>query len=360
MALEPLTLYTSSDYFRTLTTRIAATKRGSRIALMTMAYDQNEPHIAALVHELTSAAARGVQVYVLIDAYSFLMNRRGTPTGPALYQGKPEASQRPYFQQRYLSLEKLRKNGGHYTVINSPARAFANPYSGRSHIKLAVVDNTAFLGGCNLDTEQIDYMVSLDDPTTVDYLYELATQVASIKSVRQTLHDTDQTLAVDQRTTIIVDAGKPKQSLIYQSALDFIDTAQEWLVMTCQFFPNTLTAQHLAAAVHRGVRVTLYYNHPRHHAPHMRPVQRAVILAEKTRRPSVLFAHQLPKGSQRLHAKLLASERGAIIGSHNYVTHGVNFGTAEIAIRRYDSAFAQNALQILKGYLPANYTAALS
>ena len=33
----------------------------------------------------------------------------------------------------------------------------------------------------------------------------------------------------------------------------------------------------------------------------------------------------------KLHAKVLVSERCAIIGSHNYVWQGVRFGTAEIA-----------------------------
>ena len=126
--------------------------------------------------------------------------------------------------------------------------------------------------------------------------------------------------------------------------------------MTCQFFPNTVTAAHLAAAVKRGVGVTLYYNHPHYQAVHMQPVHRAVIRAEKLRRPRELFAHQLPKSLKRLHAKLLASEQGAFVGSHNYVTHGVNFGTAEIAIRRYDPAFTSSALGILKQHLPPSYT----
>jgi hypothetical protein len=88
----------------------------------------------------------------------------------------------------------------------------------------------------------------------------------------------------------------------------------------------------------------------------MKPVHHAVIRAEKLHRPRELFAHQLPKDLKRLHAKLLASEHGAFVGSHNYVTHGVNFGTAEIAIRRYDPAFALGTLEVLKQHLPPSYT----
>jgi phosphatidylserine/phosphatidylglycerophosphate/cardiolipin synthase-like enzyme len=357
--LEPLIVYNSADYFSTLCSLVAQTTRGSRIALMAMSYDPTQPHIAELMNELTNAAARGVYVYLLVDAFSFTMDRRHLPTGPAITQRPIHTSQRPHFRERYLPLENLERHGGHYAVINNPKKTLTNPFGGRSHIKIAVVDDTAFLGGCNLEDQQIDYMVRFNHKTTVDWLYEFAVQTAEQKSVRQVLHDTDQKLSIDDKTTVFVDSGKPKQSIIYKTALDFIDSAQEWLVMTCQYFPNTVTADHLEAAVRRGVHVVLYYNHPRHHAPHTQPIHHAVIMGEKLRHSDVLFAHQLPKNLQRLHAKLIVNEHGAMIGSHNYVTHGVNFGTAEIAIQRYDSSFAQEALQILKQQLPESHTKAL-
>ena len=336
-----------------MTSLVTETVPGSRIALMTMSFESSEPHIERLVHELIAAAKRGVHVYLLVDAMAFATDQYELPIGPTLLLHKAASSRRPYFRQKYLLLEELRDSGGHYHIINFPKRRLANPYAGRSHIKIAVIDNWVFSGGCNLGSEQIDYMTRLQDPTVADWLYELVIRVTEDGNVGHVLQYQDHEFNIDDRTTLLVDAGKPKQSLIYESALDFIDSAQEWLVMTCQFFPNTVTARHLAAAVKRGVNVTLYYNHPKHHAVHMKPIQHAVIWVEKTRQPRVLFTHQLPKSLQRLHAKLIASEQGAIIGSHNYVTHGVNFGTAEIAIRRYDPAFAHEALSLLKPHLPA-------
>jgi phosphatidylserine/phosphatidylglycerophosphate/cardiolipin synthase-like enzyme len=324
-----------------------------------MSFEPSESHIYRLVHELIAAAKRGVHVYLLVDAISFSTDQYELPIGPTLLLHKAASSRRPYFRQKYLLLEELRDSGGHYHIINFPKRRLANPYAGRSHIKIAVVDNWVFTGGCNLGSEQIDYMTCLEDSTVADWLYELVIRVTKDGNVGHVLDYQDHEFNIDDKTTLLVDAGKPKQSLIYESALECIDAAQEWLVMTCQFFPNTVTAEHLAAAVRRGVNVTLYYNHPRHHAMHMRPVHRAVVWMEKTRQPHTLFAHQLPKSLQRLHAKLIASEQGAMIGSHNYVTHGVNFGTAEIAIRRQDPAFAREALDVLKQYLPPEYAASL-
>jgi phosphatidylserine/phosphatidylglycerophosphate/cardiolipin synthase-like enzyme len=357
---KPFSLYETKDYFRELTSLVTVAAPGSRIALMTMSFDPGEQHIGELVHALTAAAQRGVQVHLILDAISFYLDDHDFPIGPAALGKQAATTKQPHFRQKYQMLEALRKQGGHYRVINFPSHPFTNPYAGRSHIKMAIVNDIIFIGGCNMSEYQMDYMVRFDDQKQADYLFAFATQVEDTGRVSDIMHDTDREAAVDDKTTLFLDSGKPRQSIIYDNALEFIDDAQEWLVMTCQFFPNTTTAQHLAAAVKRGVNVVLYYNHPVHHAVHMRPLQRAVILAEKTRQPRELFAYQLPKPLPRMHAKLIASEQGAMLGSHNYVTHGVNFGTAEIAIRRYDPAFAHDALRALQQLLPASSTTPLA
>jgi phosphatidylserine/phosphatidylglycerophosphate/cardiolipin synthase-like enzyme len=356
---KPFSLYETADYFRELSLLITATTPGNRIALMSMSFNPQEQHVHKLMRELIAAAQRGVEVHLVIDAISFYLDDHDVPTGPVLLRHQAATSVQTHFRQKYRILEELRAHGGHYRVINLPSRPFTNPYAGRSHIKAAIINDTIFIGGCNLSRYQMDYMVRFEDEKQANWLYTLATKVENTGHVRAVLDDTDREIIVDSKTTLLVDAGKPRQSIIYGSALDFIDSAQEWLVMTCQFFPNTITAKHLASAVKRGVRVVLYYNHPAHHAVHMRPLQRAVIYAEKARQPRVLFAYQLPKHLPRMHAKLIANEQGAMLGSHNYVTHGVNFGTAEIALRRYDPTFAYNSLRALQQLLPTNCTVPL-
>jgi hypothetical protein len=51
--------------------------------------------------------------------------------------------------------------------------------------------------------------------------------------------------------------------------------------------------------------------------------------------------HRYP-GPGHIHAKLLATEQVALVGSHNYVQLGVNFGTAELAMLVRDADFAAN------------------
>ena len=47
---------------------------------------------------------------------------------------------------------------------------------------------------------------------------------------------------------VLIDAGVPGQSTIFENALELIDGAQEWLLLTCQFFPNSVTAAMTARA----------------------------------------------------------------------------------------------------------------
>jgi hypothetical protein len=123
-----------------------------------------------------------------------------------------------------------------------------------------------------------------------------------------------------------------------------IDSANDWIVMTCSVFPSSLTAKHLAAAYKRGANVSLYFNHPSKHPKGHNILHHIVLIQERSRRPSALFDQQLHRDLPYLHAKLLATEHGAMIGSHNYIAAGVTFGTAELTLVRYDNQFAKTSV----------------
>jgi hypothetical protein len=69
---------------------------------------------------------------------------------------------------------------------------------------------------------------------------------------------------------------------------------------------------------------------------------------ESLRVPKGFFTEMLPRGGDTLHAKLLITDTGTMIGSHNYVAAGVLLGTAEIALLSRDKDFAKQALKTLK------------
>jgi hypothetical protein len=93
--------------------------------------------------------------------------------------------------------------------------------------------------------------------------------------------------------------------------------------------------------------VTIIYNHPSKHPFPFNFLHQGVVWSEKLSYSSHFFANQLPKDSDFIHAKLLATDKGTIIGSHNYVRAGVRFGTAEIALLSTNRHFGDDAIKQL-------------
>jgi len=143
------------------------------------------------------------------------------------------------------------------------------------------------------------------------------------------------------------------QSLIYDEALNMIDSAKEWIYVTCQYFPGGPTAKHLAAAQKRGVRIQIDFSHPHTHNS-AAAVHHMHQLAQRARGlPRNFFAGRLDKHVPKLHAKVLATEQGAMLGSHNYVVQGVQFGTAEIALQSFDPIFSNALCDFMKDQIRA-------
>lgn len=194
-------------------------------------------------------------------------------------------------------------------------------------------------------------MVGWNDKHTARWLLEMADRMLTTANARVALNDEDAQLKVDEATKLLVDAGEPRRSIIFDKALQLIDEAEKSILITCQYFPHDSVARHLQLAYDRGVKVTIFYNSPRKQ-PWPYPLLHYIVRErERQRRPASFFEHELPKSANYLHAKLLATEKGAMIGSHNYVVTGVNFGTAEIALLRRDALFAAQATALAHSYL---------
>ena len=339
---SPFRFSSRPQYFQELIDFAHGAGAGDRIAIATMGFDPRAESVATLAHELAAAARRGTQVLLWVDALTFLQSSHPTRFGPLWYgTGVAARSHRP-FGERFALLEELRAAGGAYIITNRPRRPYTFTKAGRSHIKLAVLNDHVYLGGNNLERPlQIDIMASWQDKPAADYLYDFARQVAASGSPRTALHGRDTRHKLDTTNTLLIDAGVPRQSLILDEACRLIDETEERLFMTCQFFPGGRTGQRLAAAIKRGVKVTLFYSPASTHGHVERYGHTLYEWRERWRLPAELFAHRLPVGMPKLHAKVLVSEKAAMIGSHNYVVQGVAFGTAEIALINNNPAFGQ-------------------
>ena len=336
------TFYATADYFAKLVQDIDNTKSGDRVLLAAMAFDPTVPAIAAVITALARAGERGVHATLQIDSYVYLVDEQ-KHFGPLFYGTKLPAKLKGIFKNIHGTVAQLEQHGVTVVVTNPPSRRFSSPFSGRSHIKASVINNIVYLGGCNLSAMHSDVMVRTQNAELSNWLYHLfARRIEEPKSL-EAFGAKDIRHTVDEQTDIIVDVGIKHQSTIYEQALQVIDDANDWLVITCQYFPNSITAKHLKAASKRGVKVFTIFNHYSSHSHAHAYLQRAVTGRERMRMPAAFFAGELPRGANYLHAKILANEKEAMIGSHNYVTAGVNFGTAEIALYRRDPAFAKAA-----------------
>lgn len=340
MKADDFTLYNNADYFRQLLHDITAAKWGDRILVASMTYNVLDPLVAELMGLLKAAAQRGIDVHLLVDARTFLTRQSNVP-GPLWFNPALERSLPPPFRENYESLKSLKQSGGHFTITNLPGKPFTNTSAGRSHIKTAIINDQVYVGGCNLqDASFTDIMVKFTDRHTAGWLYKHMLTIARTGSTQKAFQGHDQTFDINASTQLFLDAGKPNQSIILENAYDLIDTAQDWIYLTCQFFPGGKTAQHLLAAHKRGVSVQIVYAHPSIHGL-LGPAHQLYTLRERMRMPVSFFTGRLAKTAPTLHAKVLATEQGVIVGSHNYVTAGVSFGTAEIAMRFTNPEFSQ-------------------
>ncbi len=341
---KPFKFYNGQTYYQELAKQISKTIAGDRIVLTTMSFKSGESQVKQILEQLSAAAKRGVNSNLIVDAYSFLARDNLRP-GPLFYFRKLPKRMPKFFQDNFNALEEFKRNGGRYSIINQPMRQLTWPFAGRCHIKLAIINDRIYLGGCNLaNSGYIDMMVCWKDKFAADWLFDITKWIASIGNSRIALEGQDLCLELSRDMELLIDSGVAKQSIILHKAFEIIDQAQHSIFIACQYFPNSATVKHLMDAHRRGVVVTIIYNHPRKHGIPKNVLHHLVILRERQRAPSAFMKDQVLKNLPYMHGKLLASEQAAIIGSHNFVSAGVNFGTTEIALLRYDPNFAKQAI----------------
>ncbi len=344
----PFSFYTAPEYRDDLLVALQKAKPGDRVLLMSMTMEPTEPIIGAIMRQAELAASRGVHVTIAIDAHSFLVNDRHVP-GPLWTRRRLPEKLSPYYKHKLQILERISAfPTGHAVIINTPKNRLSLPIAGRSHIKAAIINDRIYIGGCNLQAAaSVDLMVSWKSQSDADGLYAMLQQIIHGRDASRALAGVDRCLTISNHAKLFIDSGKKHQSKILDEALKMIDNAEEWLVITCQFFPNSITAKHLLQAQRRGVKVEIIYSHPAYHGAIGGLGQQVSILRERTRVPRELFAHALGREDPMLHAKLIATDKGVMVGSHNYVRAGVMLGTAEIAFQSMDENLSRSAVETL-------------
>jgi phosphatidylserine/phosphatidylglycerophosphate/cardiolipin synthase-like enzyme len=353
-----LNIYTSEEYFDAIIAEISATSTGDEVILVSMTFDPAKKTVRHLLAELGAAGKRGVKARLIIDARVFLyQDEHGL--GPLFYSPKLPSRLPKRYDLIRKALYCLKECSVDYNIINIPARSFTNPHGGRCHIKFTLINDSIYFGGANLDNDaNIDLMVGLQDADFANYLREFAAELVARGNVRKAMHDTDALVSLGLNSKVLIDAGVPNQSLIFENAIQLIKSAREHIFITCQHFPSGAIGRHLLEAHKRGVRIDIYSNHPNKSVWPYNILHYGAVQLAKRQLPKNFFENTLMGPENYLHAKLIATEQGAMVGSHNYLGIGVKFGTAEMTLINHDPDFSREAIDaVMKQMLPGNHAA---
>jgi len=298
-------------YITTITAQIEQAQR--RIVLFThiIAYDEStEPLVAALC----AAAKRGVSVEVASDVFTF-----GILGGYAPLRNGG-------------SIRRLRKMRRTFRAAGVRYNWFGNfgpfLFAGRTHVKWCVIDDLVYsFGGVNLYQRGLsteDFMLQLPSANLANHIVQEYHRIARAD------HDgrwyRSHSFACEYGT-VLIDGGKPLDSLIYRRACALAEKATNILFVS-QYCPTGRLGKIMAAK-----KSVLYFS----------PWQLIGGTNRLLIRSSMAFTGYKTeyKRAVYIHAKFIIytmpdGSKVALTGSHNFVWAGVVLGTREIALETSD------------------------
>lgn len=285
-----------------------------RIVLSAMVV-RSGPKTSKILRAIEAAARRNVKVHILVDV--FYQHRLGRPDylTPAAYRHECA-------ETREL-LTRIHSLGG---TVSWVGRISLNPYAGRYHAKVSIVDDTVFsFGGVNFCDDAFgntDYMLHTTQASLADTLERMVLDNAN------GLPKADQEIVLDTQSTLLFDAGIKGESIIYKRACELARAAKKVLYVS-QMCPTGELASYM-----KQTNNTCYFNRPSHTG--FRPDTVAQIWDNWR---SGLQNHY--EGDAYVHAKFILFDmkdgtKALLSGSHNFSYRGVAFGTKEIALESTD------------------------
>jgi cardiolipin synthase len=309
MANLQVELIQASDYFQALISEIPKAKKRIVIHAMVILWG---PRTEILVPLLKDALAKGVEVLIVGDYYSkFQANR------PKIIRVTPKWS---HTRAINYGLEAM---GAHITYIS---KVGLNPYKGRCHSKITIIDDTAYtFGGVNFsDTsfDNYDYMLRLKDKATTDQLHELVLTIEKDRIIDNVVNPLPG-IAGD----LLFDGGASGSSIIYDTACKVVAGAEK-VYYVSQMCPSG--------------RLAKYIESTENYCYFIRPSQtdtpaNLALMVDKAR----YGIKNLYKGKGYIHAKFILCEyadgsKHLLSGSNNFSWRGIAYGTREIAIHSTD------------------------
>lgn len=291
-------------------------KAQHRVSFITMVIT-NDSATDRVLGALADAAKRGVDVHVAGDMFTYTeLSGQFIPSH--------------YYSKRVRSTTKMARTlsgaGVHFTWLGRPNIV---TFSGRTHSKWCVVDDTVFsFGGVNMyeaATRNTDYMFRTTNKKLADKLFIEHGRIVRADKNRHAYRS--HSTPLNEMSTILFDAGFFGDSIIYKRACHLAERAKN-IVYVSQYCPTGKLARLL-----RKANTPLYFN-PSQTA---NGFNRFVIWLGSTFTKQTSAYTRTPY----LHAKCIIFEfedgkKTAITGSHNFIHSSVLLGTREIALETSD------------------------
>jgi len=290
-----------------------ATEYISFVAMVVM----DEEATDRLIDALIAAAKRGVKVQVAADTFTY---------------GELEGHFTPFKYYTSAARDKTRmvkelKEAG--AKFNWLGQFSLLPFTGRTHSKCLVVDDTVYsFGGVNLSDQHLTY---------TDYMFEIKDQLLALELRdeinRMITADSkhfsyrSHAFSYKDKSSVLLDGGFQADSIIYRRAYRYAREAKEVLLVS-QYCPSGKLSRAL-----KKTNAKLYFNKPA-----SADFWNGLII-----RAGLFFSgHKtLYERKNYLHAKFVIftmqdGTKIAITGSHNFMPGSVVFGTKEIALESRD------------------------
>lgn len=320
---ETLKFVTAAEYYQLLAVGIPTAKNRIVIHSMTLTWG---PATEVFMPMLEDALQRGVKVLIVGDYFSkFSANR------PKLV--RPNST--PKWAHTRAINYRLQDKGAQIYYVG---KIGINPFKGRTHSKITIIDNTIYtFGGINFTSDSFDnhdYMLRSTSKKLADRLEELVTSIAKAKKPLPDLCE-----KIDKNTTLLFDGGTVNKSVIYDKACEIVSGASK-VYYVSQMCPSGKLAKAM---------VETDYNCYFIRATQADPPSNIALIFDKAR----YRIDNKYTGKGYIHAKFILCEskdgtKHLISGSNNFSWRGIAYGTKEIAIHSTDPKLWQIFYQFIQ------------
>lgn len=210
------------------------------------------------------------------------------------------------------------------------------PTRGRNHMKIVIIDNTAWIGGINFHDTNLkahDIMVRITHEPIITAIAEIYEKVEREELAKNYSVD------FGDDGTLLIDAGKNSNSIILEHACELVKQAKATVYVTTAFIPDGVFVHALHRASRKGVDVEVVTALPEVLPGVYKWVNRMSQFAIDVKMQTIPIHYM----SKLVHAKILIVDgKKAIFGSHNFSAKGVSMKTAEIAMLSQNKKLIHN------------------